>query len=61
MSRIKSAFQKKKGVAYMTSRERVLGHGGGYIFAPSHAIQAGTPPENIYAFLKATGRLPEIN
>lgn len=27
----------------------VLGDGGGYILGPSHAIQAGTPPENILA------------
>lgn len=27
----------------------VLGRGGGYILGPSHAIQAGTPPENILA------------
>jgi uroporphyrinogen decarboxylase len=27
----------------------VLGCGGGYILGPSHAIQAGTPPENIVA------------
>ena len=26
-----------------------LGAGGGYILGPSHAIQAGTPPENIVA------------
>jgi uroporphyrinogen decarboxylase len=26
-----------------------LGKGGGYILGPSHAIQAGTPPENILA------------
>lgn len=38
-------------------RVKVLGRNGGYILAPSHAIQAGTPPENIYAFLKASGRL----
>ncbi len=25
----------------------VLGKGGGYIFGPSHSIQAGTPPENV--------------
>jgi uroporphyrinogen decarboxylase len=25
----------------------VLGKGGGYVLGPSHAIQAGTPPENI--------------
>ena len=28
---------------------RVLGKEGGYILGPSHAIQAGTPPENIVA------------
>jgi uroporphyrinogen decarboxylase len=28
---------------------RTLGKGGGYILGPSHAIQAGTPPENIVA------------
>ena len=27
----------------------VLGRGGGYILGPSHAIQAGTPPENVVA------------
>jgi uroporphyrinogen decarboxylase len=27
----------------------VLGRAGGYILGPSHAIQAGTPPENILA------------
>ena len=39
-------------------RERleILGRDGGYILAPSHAIQAGTPPENITALLKAAGR-----
>ncbi|MBT7099552.1 hypothetical protein HN937_19415, partial [Candidatus Poribacteria bacterium] len=26
-----------------------LGEGGGYILGPSHAIQAGTPPENVAA------------
>jgi len=30
-----------------------LGKGGGYIAAPSHAVQAGTPPENVVAMLKA--------
>jgi uroporphyrinogen decarboxylase len=28
---------------------RILGKNGGYILGPSHAIQAGTPPENIIA------------
>ena len=43
--------------AEVKERIKVLGKNGGYILAPSHAVQAGTPPENIYAFLKATGRL----
>ena len=43
--------------AEVVERIKVLGKNGGYILAPSHAIQAGTPPENIYAFLKMTGRL----
>lgn len=30
----------------------VLGDGGGYIAAPSHAIQIGTPPENVVAMLE---------
>lgn len=34
-----------------------LGKGGGYILGPSHAIQAGTPPENILAMFE-TARLP---
>ena len=28
---------------------RVLGRDGGYILGPSHAVQAGTPPENVLA------------
>ncbi|MDD5708476.1 MAG: uroporphyrinogen decarboxylase family protein, partial [Kiritimatiellae bacterium] len=32
---------------------RVLGENGGYIAAPSHAIQAGTPPQNVLAMLRA--------
>ena len=31
----------------------VLGAGGGYIAAPAHAIQVGTPPENVLAMLRA--------
>ena len=30
----------------------ILGKGGGYILGPSHAIQAGTPPENILAMFE---------
>jgi len=34
----------------------IFAEGGGYIPAPSHAIQAGTPPDNIAAMLRAVGR-----
>jgi len=30
----------------------IFGQGGGYIAAPTHAIQVGTPPENVLAMLK---------
>jgi uroporphyrinogen decarboxylase len=30
----------------------VFGRGGGYVAAPSHAIQVGTPPENVLAMLR---------
>ena len=30
----------------------ILGAGGGYIAAPSHAIQVGTPPANVVAMLR---------
>ena len=30
----------------------ILGEGGGYLPAPSHAIQVGTPPENVVAMLQ---------
>jgi len=38
---------------------RVLGRNGGYILGPSHAIQAGTPSENVVAlFDTAVGFYP---
>jgi len=41
-------------------RERidVLGRNGGYILGPSHAIQAGTPPENIAAMFETAAAHP---
>ena len=41
-------------------RERigVLARGGGYILGPSHAIQAGTPPENVVAMFDTAARTP---
>lgn len=32
---------------------RILGAGGGFVPAPSHAIQPGTPPENVYAMVES--------
>ena len=37
-------------------RISVMGKNGGYILAPSHAIQGGTPPQNIAAFFEEAGR-----
>jgi len=34
----------------------VLGKNGGYILGPSHAIQAGTPPENIVALFDTASK-----
>ncbi|MFZ2657696.1 MAG: uroporphyrinogen decarboxylase family protein [Victivallales bacterium] len=31
---------------------KVLGKNGGYIPAPSHAVQIGTPPENVFAMME---------
>lgn len=42
--------------AEVRERVRVLGRGGGYILGPSHAIQAGTPPENILALFETALR-----
>lgn len=39
------------------ARTAVLGSGGGYILAPSHAIQANTPVDNVLAMLEECGRI----
>jgi len=39
-------------------RIEVLGRDGGYILGPSHAIQAGTPPENIVALFDTAATTP---
>lgn len=39
-------------------RVRVLAQDGGYILGPSHAIQAGTPPENIVAMFDTARSCP---
>lgn len=39
-------------------RIAVLGRDGGYILGPSHAIQAGTPPENILALFDTAASCP---
>ena len=42
----------EKVVEEVKSRINVLGKNGGYIMGTSHAVQAGTPPENVYAMLE---------
>ena len=39
-------------------RVRVLAKDGGYILGPSHAIQAGTPPENVVAMFDTARDCP---
>ena len=34
---------------HVHQRIRILGHSGGFVFAPVHNIQANVPPENIVA------------
>ena len=46
--------------AEVRERIRVLGRGGGYILGPSHAIQAGTPPENVLAMFEEARRGPGV-
>jgi len=45
-------------IAEVQERIRVLAKGGGYILGPSHAIQAGTPPENIVAMFDTARDCP---
>lgn len=46
---------KDAETVYSRCREIIatFGAGGGYIAAPTHAIQVGTPPENVLAMLRA--------
>jgi len=39
-------------IAEVKSHINILGKNGGYILGTSHAIQAGTPPENVYAMFE---------
>ncbi|MFH0795516.1 MAG: uroporphyrinogen decarboxylase family protein [Candidatus Omnitrophota bacterium] len=41
-------------------RIQVLGRNGGYILGPSHAIQTGTPPENIVMMFDTAGKSGSI-
>jgi len=38
--------------------KKIFGAGGGYICAPSHAVQAGTPPENVIAMVEEAVEAP---
>jgi uroporphyrinogen decarboxylase len=53
------AFGSPEDVAEeVRERIRVLAAGGGYILGPAHAIQAGTPPENIVAMFETALHCP---
>lgn len=45
----------------VVERVQVLGRCGGYILGPSHAIQAGTPPENVVAMFDAAAATPMVS
>ena len=49
-------------IAEVEERIRVLAKDGGYVLGPSHAIQAGTPPENIVALFDTalSTEIPEL-
>ena len=40
-------------IEYVREKRAILGKNGGYLLAPAHNIQPGTPIENILAFYKA--------
>ena len=51
-------FGSRQQVADEVRRKvEVLGRGGGYVFAPCHNIQAGTPAENIVAMYESVWHL----
>jgi len=45
----------------VVERIEVLGRNGGYILGPSHAIQAGTPPQNIVAMFDTAATHPMLS
>ncbi len=53
---------KEQVIEEVKSLINILGKDGGYLLGPSHGIQAGTPPENIYAmFETALSYYPHSN
>jgi uroporphyrinogen decarboxylase len=51
------AFGTEKDIAYEVERRKLLFPDGGLFLGPSHAIQVGTPVENIIALYKSAGSL----
>jgi uroporphyrinogen decarboxylase len=51
-------FGTVSDVVNETSELIEAGRKGGYIFAPSHAVEGDTPVENIIAFIEAAGSQP---
>jgi hypothetical protein len=46
--------------AGLSFTKRILGSGGGYVFAPSHNFQSDMPPENTIAMYAAGSRLNSL-
>jgi uroporphyrinogen decarboxylase len=53
------AFGTTQDVRKEVERRKMLFHDGGLFLGPSHAIQVGSPLENIIAFYKTAGSLNE--
>jgi uroporphyrinogen decarboxylase len=52
-------FGTTEDVRRATRRLIEAGHGGGYIFAPSHSVPPDVPPENLVAMMEELRRQSE--
>ena len=53
-------FGSADDVRRATQRLLDAGAGGGYIFAPAHAVEGDVPLENMLAFIEMLQRQPEV-
>jgi uroporphyrinogen decarboxylase len=54
-------FGTPEDVRRATRRLLELGAGGGYIFAPAHAVEGDVPLENMLAFIEEVQAQPGFN